>query len=100
MVSVLLASKLVTNKNPNLTTLIDTVNGWNIKEIWKADLLQLEFDVLTSLDFSLSFETPINFIDRFIMLFNSPDSSLVRKCADFLCVQMLKNNKFLAYRPS
>ena len=31
MVSVLLASKFVTNKNPGLSSLIDTVNGWNIK---------------------------------------------------------------------
>ena len=76
MVSVLLASKFVTNKNPNLAFLIETVNGWNIKEIWKDDLLQLEVEVLTSLGFSLNFETPINFIDRFIMLFNSPDYSL------------------------
>ena len=73
MVSVLIASKFVTNKNPNLAMLIETVNGWNIKEIWKADLLQLEVDVLTSLDFNLNFETPINFLDRFITLFNSPN---------------------------
>ena len=54
------------------------------------------------------FETPINFLDRFIMLFNSPDYHLkdikymtsIQKCADFLCVQMLKSNKFLDYRPS
>ena len=76
MVSVLIASKFVTNRNPNLSQLIDTVNGWNIKEIWKADLLQLEVDVLTSLDFNLNFETPINFLDRFIMLLNSPDYNL------------------------
>ena len=52
--------------------------------------------------------SPTNFLDRFEIviaskIFNvskASKKSKTRKCADYLCSQMLKCGKFLEYRPS
>ena len=114
IVSILLAIKLLHHVNPGLNTLVKTVNEWDILQIERENLLNLERKVLIALDFGLHFESPTCFLDRFEVLigskvFNVDKSSSsetscrqskARICSEFLCSQMLKCGKFLQYRPS
>ena len=85
------------------------MNTWNIKTVKKGDLLALEKQVIKALDYNLGYESPTNFLDRLDMVFGmlyrksscaGEYEKMVRKSAEFLCVVMVKDCRFLVYRPS
>ena len=113
-VSILLAAKLNEPCSPNFTNMVYLINARNPGELVLSDLIELESQILTSLDFNLQSETSLNFLERFCQLYRFDDglyrgdvSTLQAKfskdvCAmsRYLCRCALKLSTFLDYKPS
>lgn len=69
-------------------------------------MYDIEIEVLEKLNFSLHFDTPIDFMDRFIMLLcndqtqEEMDLKLVKRLTTFMLKFTLKFDEYLDYKPS
>ena len=65
----LLSAKLCQNIHPSFDRMIDLAKEiWEV-EIQKADLLELEYKIITVLNFDFSYESPLVFLERFQRLY-------------------------------
>ena len=91
--------------------LVRLVNEWYPDLVTAQDLLNLEKEVLTALEFDLSIETTVNFLDRFITLFNlevmacksfddQSKAMEIFKNSRYLSRFILRDAKFLDFKPS
>ena len=113
-VSILLAAKLNESCSPNFTNMVYLINARNPGELVLSDLIELERQILTTLDFNLQSETSINFLERFCQLYRfdeglyrGSDMTVKAKfskdvCAmgRYLCRCALKFSTFLDFKPS
>ena len=109
-VSILLAAKLNEPCSPNFTNMVYLINARNPGELILSDLIELERQILTTLDFNLQSETSINFLERFCQLYNFDDglqktvqakfSMDVCAMGRYLCRCALRFSTFLDYKPS
>jgi len=104
--SLLLAAKLNEALRPafiNMNRLLHSDFGVFVK---KQEFTDLESDILTSLEFSLQWVSPITFLERLQRVFGLDQeeadeaSSYVGNLARKFCLKMQKDASFLQYKPS
>ena len=76
--------------------LVRLVNEWYVDLVTSKELLKLENQVLTALDFDVQMETPINYLDRFMMLFNLDMQSCSMYEEQNQVMEIFKNSRYLA----
>ena len=113
-VCILLAAKLNEPRSPNFNNMVYLINERNPGELVLSDLIELERQILTTLDFNLQSETSINFLERFCQLYRFDDglyrgdartlqakfSKDVCAMGRYLCRCALRFSIFLDYKPS
>lgn len=100
---------------PNFKNMVYLININQRNQIRLEDLVSLESHILTTLDFDIQFETPNNFLDRYIQLlkldeglFGEPFlasefqrvARTVAGVGRFLCKLALRSVDFLNFMPS
>ena len=106
LVSVLIAAKLEDTKSASLRKLAGLLSEGHGITVHKRAVHALERQVLTELDFGLTYATPLTFLERYQRIFDlditqdHKDVASIAKGSKDLCFYMLENSKFLNYRPS
>ena len=106
MISTLLGAKLEQPMHPSFNIMLKLLKDTHNVTIDKKVLLHLEMDILKNLQFSMHFVSPIPFLERYQMIFGLEkaqldlDSDKVRELSRKLCRFMLKDEKFLDFKPS
>lgn len=115
MVALLLAAKVNESMIPNFKNMVYLINIRQRNLLSLEDLIGLEREILTRLDFGIHLETPDNFLDRYSQLFHL-DRGLftghaipsehqrvaleVASLSRYLCRFALRSAEFLDFLPS
>lgn len=106
VISLLMAAKLNEPLVPAFENMVNMINGWQQDHMTNRDLVRLEEMIIKALEFDLNTVTPLHFLERFQRLFGleqvSKDkhSYLVDASAFYLCRFMMRDIRFLRYKPS
>lgn len=68
MTALFIAAKIEEPMSPSLGNIMSVLNEIHMVELTKDNLLNLETNIILSLDFSLRKVSPIHFIERFFKL--------------------------------
>ena len=106
VISLLLAAKLNEPLVPAFENMVNMINGWQKDHMTNKDLVNLEERIIKALEFELSWPTPLQFLERFQRIFGldqihtDKHSYLVDASAIYLCRFMMRDVKFLRFKPS
>ena len=104
-VCLLMAAKLEENMGPSFCRMVDIVNEQYSVVLKREKLVNLEEDVIRTLDFDLRTVSSIQFLERFLRLFglDMEDSKTSRQVVDLTmqyCRFMQRESCFLPFKPS
>ena len=105
VVAILIAAKLEQPSMPSFGKMIKLVNeSWSAR-IKYDDLVDLEADIIKTLDFNLQSTSPILFLERYLRIFNydrskKDDATLISVLAYSFCKVALRSQFYLSMKPS
>ena len=106
VICLLMAAKLNEPLVPAFENMVNMINGWQRDHMTNKDLVILEERIIKALEFELNWTTPLHFLERFQRLFGldqiliDKHSYLVDASAIYLCRFMMRDVKFLRFKPS
>lgn len=98
--SILLAAKMEESHAPNFDFMIDLLTNRERLLMTKADLFELEQDILIQLGFELNHPGPIAPLERYLHLLKLDEIVIVKTLAVQLCMFAFNDSSFLEMRPS
>jgi hypothetical protein len=96
----LLAAKLEQPIQPSFNRMINMLPDSERKGISRDTLIDLEFQVLVSLEFSFNAPGPMESVDRFLRIVEYDHKRIVYDMSYQICKFSLTESKFLQFRPS
>lgn len=106
VISLLMAAKLNEPLVPAFENMVNMINGWQRDHVTNKDLVCLEEKIIKALEFDLNWISPLYFLERYQrlfgldLIFQDKHSYLVDASAIYLCRFMMRDVKFLNFKPS
>jgi len=99
-ICMLIAAKLEQPISPSFTRMINLLTDDEKKNVSKAQLIELEADILTRMGFDFNFPSPIQTMERFLRVLDYDLNKTVYEMSYQICKFQLNDAQFLPFRPS
>ena len=99
-ISMLMAAKLEQPISPSFTRMIGLLSEDEQINVTKRGLIDLESDILITMNFDYNFPGPIQSMERFLRILEYDFNRTVYDMSYQICKFQLNDSKFLEFRPS